>query len=294
VRRCEEGPIVALITCRALPEPDADEALYGESLARHGISSRMLAWDDPQADPGDYDACILRSTWNYYRHLDAFLSFVDHAAAVSRLFNPAPVVHWNAHKGYLAELEARGVRVVPTAHVVRGSQAALQKITGARGFRGPVVVKPAVSAGSFRTMRADLDDPASRARAEAHLAELLETGDALVQPYLPEVERSGERAIVCIDGEPTHAVRKCPRFAEDDESVSAAIVVTDAERAFASQVLAAVPVLDGTPLYARVDAIRDDDGELCVMELELIEPSLFFVQAPHALERFAQAVARRL
>jgi hypothetical protein len=58
----------------------------------------------------------------------------------------------------------------------------------------------------------------------------------------------------------------------------------------AQKVVAAVPF--GTPLYARVDLIRDDTGAPCLLELELSEPSLFFAQAAGSAEKFTAAVLR--
>ena len=45
-----------------------------------------------------------------------------------------------------------------------------------------------------------------------------------------------------------------------------------------------------TPLYARVDLIRDADAAPRVLELELTEPSLFFTHAAGSAERFATLV----
>jgi hypothetical protein len=132
------------------------------------------------------------------------------------------------------------------------------------------------------------------ARGEAHLARLLTQRDVLVQRYAPAVETSGERALVWIDGELTHAVRKSPRFAGEDESVSGALPIAPDEAALAHGLLAGLPAGLATQLlYARIDVVRGADGPE-LMELELIEPSLFLVQHPPALTRLADALARRL
>ena len=46
-------------------------------------------------------------------------------------------------------------------------------------------------------------------------------------------------------------------------------------------------------LYARVDGVLRD-GRLEVMELELVEPTLFLESSPGAAQRFADAVAQAL
>ena len=113
----------------------------------------------------------------------------------------------------------------------------------------------------------------------------------LVQPYLPSVEGHGERALVWIDGEFTHAVRKTPRFADGIEQVSEALPISAAEHALGTAALAG---LESELLYARVDVAPGADGAPVVMELEMIEPSLFLLQSPVALARLVDAVVRRL
>jgi hypothetical protein len=272
---------VLLASCRSLPEPDPDQPLLEAALARRGLRAATAAWDDPAVDWGAARACILRSTWNYPHQPLRFLEWVDHAAGLTRLWNPAPVVHANIHKSYLLELDRRGVAVVPTRLVPRGSSLSLAEAAG--GWE-EVVVKPAVSAASLHTMRVDA---ATHTRGEAHLRALTAERDVLVQPYLPSVEGSGERALVWIAGELTHAVRKSPRFSSQDESVSEALPIDADERDLALRALATVP---GRLLYARVDVARDAAGRPLVMEMELMEPSLFLLQHPPALERFADAI----
>jgi hypothetical protein len=278
---------VALVTCLHLPEADVDLAPLLAALRAAGISAEALAWDDPAADFGSARLTLLRSPWNYTEHVAAFLDWVGRTAARSELWNPEPVVRWNAYKGYLLDLEARGIPVVPTHLVKRGDPTSLSDVMGARGW-DEVVVKPAVSAGSRGTLRVR---PGDVARGEAHLRELLGREDALVQPYQASVEGHGERAIVTVERVPMHAVRKSPRFLGDAESVSQAVPIEPDERALAEKVLASVP---GPLLYGRVDVARGPDGSPRIMELELVEPSLFFAQSPMTLDAYVAAVARRL
>jgi glutathione synthase/RimK-type ligase-like ATP-grasp enzyme len=278
---------VALATCATLPEPDVDLEPLLQGLRGAGLSTEALAWDDPGADFGDASITLLRSTWNYSEQPAAFLAWIDRTAARTSLWNPAEVVRWNAHKSYLIDLQTRGVPVVPTHLVRRGDPTPLADVMREKGWT-EVVVKPAVSGGSRATIRVR---PADVSRGEAHLAALALHEDVLVQPYQPSVEGHGERAIVTIEGVATHAVRKAPRFLGDLESVSTAVPIEDDERELVARALSAVtrPLL-----YARVDVARNAAGQPQVMELELIEPSLFFPQSPEALEAYVAAVKRRL
>ncbi|HEU0029340.1 MAG TPA: hypothetical protein VFQ53_01820 [Kofleriaceae bacterium] len=271
-----------IATCRTLPEVDVDEAPLAEALARGGFEAELLAWDDPSIDWDAPAPTILRSTWNYSLDVARFAAWIDRVAAAGPLFNPREVVHDNLYKRYLLALAARGVPVVPTLLVERGETRALDELAiGAR-----IVIKPEVGAGSRDTRVFAAGD----AGAVAHLARVTAHGAALVQPYLDSVDDYGERSLVHIDGELSHAIRKAPRFSGDSESVTGPFPIADDERAVAAAALAPYPDL----LYARVDLARDADGQPRVMELELVEPSLFFTRSPDAADRYVAGLRRRL
>lgn len=280
------APLVLIATERRLPEPDPDEDLLMDALAESDLEPRLAAWDDPAVDWRAGRLTVIRSTWEYHHRRDRFVAWADRTAGQSQLWNPAPVLRWNSHKSYLLDLAGAGVPVIPTVLLRHGSTDSLAGIIAER--RWPrVVVKPAVSASSYRTI---LADESATDEGESHLRGILAERDALVQPYLQSVEDHGERAVIWIDGEFTHAVRKSPRFAADEESVSEALPVSDDERLVAEKALALVK---GPLLYARVDLARDADGSPQVMELELIEPSLYLLQSPGALSRLVSAISSR-
>lgn len=278
-----------IATCRPLPEPDPDEEPLLAALAARGVRARMAAWSDPGEDWSAPVATVVRSTWDYLHQPEAFLAWIERAARAAPLWNPPAVLRWNAHKFYLRELAGRGIPIVPTAFLERGARTTLAEVLERHGW-DDAVVKPAISAASFGTVRVRTRVPEERARGEAHLAALLAERDVLVQRYAPAVATSGERALVWIDGALTHAVRKSPRFSDGEESVSVASVAED-ERALA---LALLEPFRHELVYARVDLVRDERGAPQLMELELLEPSLFLVQHPPALARLADALARRL
>ncbi len=275
-----------IATCRPLPEPDVDEELLLAALAERGVPARMAAWNDPEEDWDAPGATLLRSTWDYIHAPEAFSRWIGRVAAAGALWNPAEVVLGNLHKRYLLALAARGVPVVPTELLERGAIGTLAELCARRGWQD-VVVKPAVGAGSFATYRISADE---RDQGERVLAQLAADRDVLVQPYQASVEHHGERALVWIDGKLTHAIRKAPRFAHGVEQVSDAVPVCADEKAVAERALGS---WSGDLLYARVDVAPDADGSPQVMEVELIEPSLFLRQSTEALRRFADAIAKR-
>jgi glutathione synthase/RimK-type ligase-like ATP-grasp enzyme len=270
---------VRIATCRTLPEVDPDQEPLGRALAAAGIDAALVAWDDPTADWDANIPTIIRSTWNYALALDAFLAWVDRAAAAAPLLNPPDVLRDNVRKRYLLDLAARGVATVPTQLAAPGDAIAIDAAC--------IVIKPEVGAGSLGTKRFERGDPA----AAAHLAELTRTGLALVQPFVASVDDYGERSLIWIDGQITHAIRKSPRFAGDSERVDGPVPIAPIERTLAEAALA--PYVDRI-LYGRVDLARDDRGRPMVMELELVEPSLFFARHPPALDRYIRALVSKL
>jgi glutathione synthase/RimK-type ligase-like ATP-grasp enzyme len=266
-------------TCRTLPEVDPDQEPLSRALAAARIDAELVAWDDPTADWDANIPTIIRSTWNYALSLDAFLAWVDRAAAAAPLLNPPDVVRANVRKRYLLDLAARGVATVPTQLAAPGDAIAIDAPR--------IVIKPEVGAGSLGTKRFERGDPA----AALHLAELTRTGLALVQPFVASVDDYGERSLIWIDGHITHAIRKNPRFAGDSERIDGPVPISPLERSLAEAALA--PYVDRI-LYGRVDLARDDQGQPMVMELELVEPSLFFSRHPPALERYVRSLIRKL
>jgi len=269
---------VVLATFVDFPDGWVDDHPIVEALAGLGLSAAFVCWDDPDARWSSAGVVVIRSTWDYHRRLDAFLGWADFVGSVTRLCNPPATVRWNSHKRYLLELADLGVPTVPTDLVPAGQGMTLGP--------GRHVIKPAVSVGADRTVRN---------ATQADLDALVATDDVLVQPYLPEVETAGELSIMCIDGRPTHVVRKVPAAGDfrAQEQHGASMDVVPLEPRHLSIAEAALGAVDGHMLYARVDVVPVD-GDLRVMELELIEPSLWLRWHPPAADTLAAAIARRL
>jgi glutathione synthase/RimK-type ligase-like ATP-grasp enzyme len=275
---------VALMTCLNPPDDDPDERVLRDGLRAAGVDAHVHAWDDPRFDAREFDVAVLRSTWNYYRTPDRFLSWCDGVSRAARLLNPSDIVRTNAHKSYLKRFADRGLAIVPTAWVAHHHHPDLSHVLTEHGWTD-VVVKPAVSAGSWRTKRFRASEAAE---GTAFLTEITRDGDAMVQRYIPSVERGGERSIMWIAGEVTHVIIKHPRFAGQPERVELASAPTNHER---DMVRIALDGLEDRLLYARLDVMDGERGEPLASELELIEPSLFLREHPPALERFITAIA---
>jgi len=283
-------PVVLFATYAKQLGLTEDDQLFARALEDRGVAVRAAVWDDPAAAWSNAAAVVIRSTWDYHLRRLAFLEWVDRVSAATTLRNDAPVVRWNSHKRYLATLAQRGVRVIDTVFADTGSALVLGDVARAHGWRD-IVVKPAVSASAHETRRFDVDE---RAEGQAHLDRLLATRDVMIQPHLAALAEQGELSLLFARGEFTHAVRR--RSALVDGHVMPKSAPADAPAAAlrcAERVLEATGTLTGvTPndlLYARVDLAAAGD-EYVLLELELIEPSLFLLHAPSAADRFADGL----
>ncbi len=282
-------PRVALVTCAQARHLDEDLAPLASAIAELGGSADVLDWRDPAADWSSFDAAVVRSTWDYFNDLDGFLAWAERVARATRLLNPLAALRWNADKRYLAELAARGVPTVPTRFVSPGDGAEI-------GPDEDVVIKPAVGAGSTDALRFRRGQSDA---ARTHLAAITLSGRvALVQPYQHAVDERGETGLLFAGGTFSHAFRKGAILAGRDvafveglyaaEDISARVATAE-EVAIAEAALAVVPCGDQLA-YARVDLIPGPSGEPLVLEVELIEPSLFLATDHATAERFAATI----
>jgi hypothetical protein len=275
---------VAIATCVG-DDVDVDTPFLLEAFARAGVEATMAVWDDERVDWDGFDATVVRSTWDYAPRRAEFLAW---AARVPRLFNALATLTYSSDKHYLADLAARGVAVVPSTFVEVGQTPHFPE--------GNFIVKPAVGAGSID---ADRYGPSDHADALAHVARLHEAGRcALVQPYVESVDTEGERALIFVDGRFSHAMRKgamlnTPADARDKLFRREQMRRDELDEGALRVALAALGEEFADLLYARVDLVRDGES-WSVMELELVEPSLFLSFFPEAGDALVAGLLRRL
>jgi hypothetical protein len=290
---------VAVATAAEFPDLDEDGPALLAALRHRGLVGEPAVWTDPDVDWASYAAVVVRCTWDYQDRRDDFLAWAERVAAVTRLANPPEVLRWNSRKTYLRDLAGAGLPVVTTEWLAPGD-----------AFEPPAweeyVVKPVVSAGSRDTNRYRAGEH-DRAAAE-HADGLLAAGrEVMLQPYLHEVDTYGETALFFFAGGYSHAVRKGPLLEPAMAFVEGAYKEeeieprqpSDAERDVAEQVLdrlASVgPAQRHALTYARVDLVPGTDASPTVLEVELVEPSMFLVHdgghGDRAADRFAAAIA---
>jgi glutathione synthase/RimK-type ligase-like ATP-grasp enzyme len=276
---------IALATHRALPQLSDDDRLAAQELRAQGAIVESAVWDSPLVDWTQYDAIILRSTWDYHLRRDDFEYWLAHLDAVgAAVFNPTSLVRWNIDKHYLGDLATRGVQIAPTMFLERGD-ATLDQLFAQLEW-SDVVIKPTISANGHETRRV-----ASRYdEADSQWFQRVHGGhELLVQPFLDEIVQQGEWSFMFFAGQYSHAVLRATP-AEFTGQRDHGKLLTDHPRGVIIQ--QAESVTEHLPngwLYARVDGF-ERDGSLVVTEVELIEPSLYLGQHPSAPRRFATAI----
>lgn len=283
-------PACAFLSTDSLDEFVVYDALAVPPLQALGWTVETVPWR-ASVDWGAFDAVVIRSPWDYQDHPADFLRVLEAIeASGARLENGLDVVRWNLEKTYLRDLEARGVRTVPSAWGRGLTEAALAALLSEWG---EAVVKPTVGANADDTFRLRPGDEAARQRAARAFA----GGRAyLAQPFVRSVVDEGEFSVFAFGGAVSHAVLKTPAAGDFrvQEEHGGAIRAVRPEPALLALTDAALGAVGRPLLYARVDAVRMPDGGFALMELELIEPSLYFPYAPGSAERFARALDARL
>jgi glutathione synthase/RimK-type ligase-like ATP-grasp enzyme len=278
---------VTLVTYDKYPDLAPDDTILRREFVRRGASVRTAVWSDPTVDWSASPLALIRATWDYPQRYDEFWRWLARVETQTQLINDVETVRWNSHKRYLHELQDRGVRIAPTIFVDSSVELDLEFECARRDW-DDVVIKPCVGGSSYGTRRMRGDEIAGN--GARHLRSLLENGEAMVQPFLQEIETAGELACIFIDGEFTHAVRKAPFNSSTVTTSEYVCELSPRDARFVSEIVAG---LDRVPAYARVDIVPEASGTI-LMELELIEPTLYFGLEPSAAPLLAGRVLRTI
>lgn len=287
MRRC------AFLTTDDLEGFVHDDELLREPLALLGWQLDYVPWRSTTVDWNTFDSVVIRTPWDYQQDPQAFLAVLEaiHASQAA-LLNGIELVRWNLQKRYLRDLSERGVSVVPTIFLASPAPDRVCDL-----FRelnaSEIVLKPAIGANADDTFR--LGRGPDRAAA-GRIAAAFAGREALAQPFIDAVVNEGEFSLFYFEGELSHAVLKTPRSGDFRVQEEHGGIITSIEpdatlRACGTRAMQALPTV---PLYARPDFVRLSDGSFALMELELIEPALYFRMDPRSPARFARALERRM
>jgi glutathione synthase/RimK-type ligase-like ATP-grasp enzyme len=283
---------IGLATAAEFPTLSDDDQLVLESLQARGINSQPVIWSDESVSWDSYDLIVVRSCWDYHRRLEAFRSWIEllETRGVA-LWNSPALLRWNLDKSYLGDLRSGGVPTVPTVRIKQSSPQTLQSVLQDNGWK-EAVVKPTVAATAYRTARVTL---ATAVTDQQLLEDVLAHSDALVQPFVPEIQTEGEWSLIYLDGEFSHSVKKYPQAGDYrvQAEFGGRVVPEAAPQSFIDIGYHALEQFDHRSLYARLDGVETETG-IRVMELELVDPELFFRHSDVAIERFVDRLSDRL
>ena len=277
---------IALLTCRDWPGVYEKEQKLALEISKD-LDVKVEIWNDPSVDWASFDCLIFRTVWDYFEYPKEFAAWLDKIESLNiRTLNPLSIIQRNQHKFYLKDLQNQGIDIIPTLFIAKNTGLDLSILKEKNWEKA--VIKPAISAGSYMTTLFSQDEIPT---IEAEYTPIALERDLLIQPFMPEIQEMGEISILFFRGQYSHAVLKKPK--KDDFRIQSQFggqyqsftpessIIKTAENI--------VKTFGGELLYARVDGILKE-GKFLLMEIELIEPDLYFDYAPEAKKNYLKAL----
>jgi len=270
------------------PDPDLDIPFAIKAAEQLEIDLVFANWNDKSIAWESFDAAVIRSAWDYVPVRDEFLEFAKNVETKTKLFNSYEVMKWNTNKTYLSILENKGVPIIPTKFA-NNIDEALPAIKWAFKKASAVAIKPTVGAGARLAGKASTEDEAIE-----YVKRILEAKrTVIIQPYISSVDDEGEKAIIVINGEISHAAKKVPALTKGGHGDAAGqLEITTEMKDIVKTISNAVSEWNEL-LFARVDVVRMGE-KLVLMELELTEPWLFMQFRPEAGVDLFKALKHRI
>jgi glutathione synthase/RimK-type ligase-like ATP-grasp enzyme len=273
---------ILILSCNELSKFISDDELMIEELKRQGHHVVVQDWSASQS-AHDFDCAIVRTTWDYVDQPSVFLNRLQSISEQTQLLNDISLIRWNLNKTYLRELEANGISIVPTQWIENFPDIDLDQMSG---LVGDYLIKPTISASAYL---------AKPVKGYPEIKKHLESNPGrswMLQPFLPEILTGGEISLHYFNHQFSHAIRKTPkkndfRVQEEHGGLIVPVTLQTDWLEFGRQVLKQLPTL---AFQARVDFVETKDG-LKLMELELIEPALYFRTNVLAKNNFCSALA---
>lgn len=269
-----------------------EDRLVADALIKKGLNVTRTNWDNPDFDWSSTRYAMFRTTWDYFDRFEEFDAWMTKASQQTTFINPLPLIRWNIDKHYLADLEIKGIKIPPTIFVEPGSKTTLQELIKNESWK-KYILKPAISGAARHTY---LFDKSNAVELESIFRELIGKESMLLQEYQHQITEKGEVALMLMGGKFTHAVLKKAktgdfRVQDDFGGTLHEFCPDNSMIEFAEKIVSCCPV---TPSYARVDLIWSNTGDLCLSELELIEPELWFRKHPAAADVLADAIMKMI
>ena len=280
---------IAFLTMDSLDGFVSYDALVSDCLALRGLAVDDVSWRNSRANWDDYEMVIIRSPWDYQHSVDEFMAVLENIDASSAvLWNSLEVVRWNVRKTYLQKLHDQGIAIVPTQFIESPTESQIRGMFDVFGS-DQIVIKPVIGANANDTFWLR---PNSSADLLKQIETLYQGRLALLQPFIQSVVEYGETSHIFFDGQHSHSVLKTPKAGDFrvQEEHGSRIQLIQPDLALIQCAKRALEPVPRQTLYGRVDLVELSNGQQAVMELELIEPSLYLTYDPDSAARFADDV----
>lgn len=266
---------------------EEDNSLF-KALEKEGLKVFRTNWDNPTFDWSKTKFIIFRTTWDYFDRFDEFSIWLEKVNKITTLINPKELIYWNIDKHYLQDLERHKINIPPTIFIEKSDSRSLAEIVSTKNW-DLFILKPAISGAARHTYKIKQNEIS---KFENLFSELIANESMLLQEYQTQITSKGEVAFMVFGGKFSHAVLKKAkpgdyRVQDDFGGTVHHYSPNKDEIKFVEQVFS---ICHPKPVYARIDVIWDNNNELCVGEIELIEPELWFRMNQNAAENCAKAV----
>jgi glutathione synthase/RimK-type ligase-like ATP-grasp enzyme len=282
---------IGLLTCSNIPDLIPSDQKMIPMLRKAGFDADAVIWNDVKIDWPSFSALVFRNTWDYYELSDDFILWLDEIERMGiPTFNPLPVIKKNLHKFYLKDFEQNGINIIPSVFIPKGE---LHKMVAEiPSTWNRLIIKPAISAGSYLTV---LFDYSEMGKILTDYQAISQNNDLIIQPFISQVQEEGEISLVFFDKKYSHSVIKKPKHG--DFRIQSQFGGTYQPYFPSSSLLKSasdiVHLIPDELLYARVDGILVHD-QFHLMELELIEPDLYFDYAMESKQAFVDVLIQNL
>ena len=278
---------IALLTCENLPELTIADQLLIPELAKHNITASAQIWDDKSIHWTDFDYLIFRNTWDYFEKENEFNLWLDQIEKLGiKTLNAIEIIKQNKHKFYLKEMEKNGIQIIPTVFIDKTDNLNLSEIIPSHWEKA--VIKPAFSGGAYQTAVFEITDIE---KINIEYQPIASQKELLLQQFMPEIQSLGETSFIFFNKKFSHCVNKKP--IDSDFRVQSqfggkyTLIQPQVELIEKAQKI--VNQFNDNLLYARVDGIVIEN-ELHLMEIECIEPDLYFNLSEGSHHRFVQSI----
>lgn len=278
---------LALLTCEKLPELTVPDQLLIPELAKHNITAKAVIWDDKSINWNEFDYLVFRNTWDYFEKESEFNLWLDQIEQLGiKTLNPIEVIKKNKHKFYLREMQQNGIQIIPTVFINKTLSLNLSELIPFHWKKA--VIKPAFSGGSYQTAVFDVSD-IEKINQEYKI--IASEKELLVQEFMSEIQTLGETSFIFFNKKFSHCVNKKP--IEGDFRVQSQFggkyTLIELSLELIEKAQKIVNTFNNELLYARVDGIVIEN-ELHLMEIECIEPDLYFDLSEGSPQRFVESI----